>query len=425
MLVNGLLILLASLLFDPLLGQPFGLGVVQLILIGIGLVVVGLAIVGPIALWPKFPGPLTLTLPTLFLSLVIVEAAFRIAGHDFGRELEALQKVPIYYRQPRVPVGDIYFRRDGPAVWTGDVLANDVHVTVAYDSLGFRNPPELEDWEIVVVGDSFVELGYLTWGDLFTTAIGKHLDLRVKNLGVSHVGPLTYNFYLSSYGKAPSTTEAICVFFEGNDLNDLEREMNDLTEYRETGLRPTRNVKKTTSFLKASSILINRVTNRFIPVDPGAIRESQRYNAFFVSAAETIAVGVGAESKHELSPDQESNLKHALARWASEADALGLRPWLAYMPSKRRVLHGHLRFQDNVPQELVAYDPSNLPKSVKDLCAEHGIGFIDLSLSLRAAADRGVLPFNETDAHLSLSGCRVVAETVAEELARHGVGAGN
>lgn len=330
--------------------------------------------------------------------------------------MERLQKVPIYYRQPRVADGEIYFRRAGPAEWRGDVLANGTHVTVTYDSLGFRNPPDLVDWDIVVVGDSFVELGYLAWDDLYTTAIGDQLGLSVKNLGVSHVGPLTYSFYLSKYGKAPSTKEAVCVFFEGNDLDDLEREERDLARYRETGERPVRKIERTTSLVKAMSVLVNRTVNRVIRVDPAAIRETQTYNAFFVSAAKSVAIEVGPQRTYGPSADQIVALDRALARWAATSRSLGLRPWLAYMPSRRRVLNGHLRFEEGVSPDVRNYEPSTMPATVGALCGKNGIRFVDLAPRLRAAADGGVLPYNETDAHLNLAGCAVVAAALAEAL---------
>jgi hypothetical protein len=38
----------------------------------------------------------------------------------------------------------------------------------AYDRDGFRNP-DLEDWQVVVIGDSLTEQGYLPEEDLFTS----------------------------------------------------------------------------------------------------------------------------------------------------------------------------------------------------------------------------------------------------------------
>ena len=59
------------------------------------------------------------------------------------------------------------------------------------------------------------------YDQLFTTILGKMLNIRVLNLGVSHTGPLTQLSYLQDYGVSPSTKHVVIVFYEGNDLSDL------------------------------------------------------------------------------------------------------------------------------------------------------------------------------------------------------------
>jgi hypothetical protein len=61
--------------------------------------------------------------------------------------------------------------------------------TIRYDGDGFRNPQDLDDWDLVVIGDSIVESGYLPYDALLTTQLGRLLDARVKNGGVSYTGP--------------------------------------------------------------------------------------------------------------------------------------------------------------------------------------------------------------------------------------------
>jgi hypothetical protein len=289
---NGLLLIAVGLLIDFALAQPFTLGVAQLIIVVLGMGILMLSIIPKNERNSRFFLKVSLPLPFLFLALGLTETASRAVGYDFGRQLEALQNVPIFYRQPREPVGEIYFRRRGPDRWEGDVLADGKRAVAEYDSLGFRNPPNLVDWDVVIVGDSFVEAGYLSYEELFTTQIGDLLGLRVKNLGVSHTGPLTYCFYLSEYGASASTKLAICVFFEGNDIENLDREAEELETFRTTGERPFRNIQKSSSFLKSLSIVGNRTLNKVIRVNPQAIRESAIYNSYFVTQRGEVEVGV-------------------------------------------------------------------------------------------------------------------------------------
>src|ERR1051325_9802192 len=170
-------------------------------------------------------------LATFMLAILLLEATCRLLGVDFEFKRRAFNEIPIFYRQPVVPVGLAFWRRPGPDLWKGKELdtmyqlnggvdgryAAERPVSIAYDADGFRNPEKLADWEIVVVGDSMTELGFLPYKDLFTTRLGRSLGLRVKNLGVSYTGTLTHTAYLLEFGRAASTRDAVLVFYEGND----------------------------------------------------------------------------------------------------------------------------------------------------------------------------------------------------------------
>ena len=169
------------------------------------------------------------------LAIGAIEVTFRWIEFDFERKSDALQAIPIFYRIPYRPSGDAFFRRPGADRWTGRVLTTmlrrkgypeemipDEPVrSITYDRDGFRNPEDLDAWEIVVVGDSFTELGHLSFEELFTTQLGDALGLRVKNLGVSYTGSFTHVHYLAEFGGSPRLEHAVLAFFEGNDLHNL------------------------------------------------------------------------------------------------------------------------------------------------------------------------------------------------------------
>lgn len=200
----------------------------------------------------RLAGPL-LALASAALTVLAIEVACRLLDFDFEFKRRAFTRVPIFYRQPVVPVGPAFYRRPGPDRWEGQVIApwrrwngclddaqrDEPALSIAYDRLGFRNPPDLADWEIVVVGDSFTELGTMPDEDLFTTRLGALLHRRVKKLGVGGTGTYTHAVYLRQYGKAPGTRDAVLVFFEGNDFLDIVEEHRRLEE-RAQGIRRLR-----------------------------------------------------------------------------------------------------------------------------------------------------------------------------------------
>jgi hypothetical protein len=363
------------------------------------------------------------------LSLSVAEIIGRWVGYDFSGREQALRETPVWYRIPTVPVAEVFFRRPGPDEWTGKVLTvalkrwhaldeayeDEPEITVRYDSRGFRNPESLIDWQIAVVGDSFVEAGNLPYEQMFTTRLARILGVTVKNLGVSHTGPLTQVRYLREFGVAPGTRHAVLVFFEGNDPRDVVREHHALRRFARTGLRPYRTVPKQTSFLRALWSLFSRseeVGDR--SPEPRLYR-----NATFRSQDGEIDVSVGfaPAGRKDLPPGTDAILESAVAAWAREARAFGLTPWLAYMPGKRRALHESLTFLGNAETGVVNWVPGDLPNLLREMCAGHEVRFIDFTPALAAASARGILTFNPiVDSHLNAAGDEVVAETLAEQM---------
>jgi len=353
------------------------------------------------------------------------EALFRVAGFDFERFNEPGDEVPIYYRQPTLHAGGGIFRRPGPASWRGRVIsaylrihgtsagpyADERPVLAEYDAFGFRNPMELTNWEVVVTGDSFVELGYLPYEDLFTTLAAKRLGLRIKNLGVSCTGPISQTFYVTNYGKAASTKDAVLCFFEGNDLQDLDREIRNTESFRATG-HPWEHQKQV-SLLKA---LCDRFGTPRRTADLPVAQVTP--NAFLIAGNQerpTTVYGV-PPAWDRISPRRQEAVVRALANWAAAVRSMGMRPWVMYLPDSHRVFHGWIRFTDpNSP--MARWKPGEFVAHLGAACTNLAIGFIDTLPALRREVEAGRLPYNLVgDTHLSVEGTRVVADVLAERL---------
>jgi hypothetical protein len=272
-------------------------------------------------------------------------------------------------------------------------------------------------WEIVVIGDSFVELGHLPYKDLFTTHIGKLLNIKVKNLGVSHTGPLTHCFYLKQYGYSPNTRHAILIFFEGNDIKDLLYEAQQVQKFRLTRKRDYRNLERQTSFLKA----IYRSLYGIVRVE---LFQGRKYypNAYFISRNGKVAVSVvfTPPSRNQLTSEQIALLDTTLFKWSETAKSLGMMPWLVYMPSKRRVLDSHLKFMESAKQEVIDWRPTDLPEFVSNLSKKNGMNFIDVTPELIRETENGSLTYNPVwDTHLNYKGSFIVGRVIAGELRLH------
>lgn len=357
------------------------------------------------------------------MTLGAIEGVCRLLDVDFAHEEEHWWQAPPYYRAPMVPTGEAFFRRSGPEEWSGRVLfteverlgyrpnpyTNEVAIHVRYDEQGFRNPPELADWTLAVAGDSFTELGFLPEDQLFTSMLSKALGEPVRNLGVGYTGPLTQLSYLQRFGIAPGTGRVMMIFFEGNDLEDLAEERAALEEARAGGRPPPRVFRRQPSFLRA----LYQAANDLIQGPP------RLANARFHSAHGPVPVTLiyappGCAGPEGGVPVMLDELLADYAGWATRKD---VEPWLAFIPSKERVLHGRVDFEPHAPEAVRTWTPTKLPECVGKAAHRHGVRFIDLSPALVEETHRtGELTYNGIyDTHLNARG----SDIVARELARH------
>lgn len=357
-------------------------------------------------------------------AIACLEAGFRCVGFDFRQQAAALARVPPFYRKPAVPCGTVFFRREGPLQWTGPVIrrmveiqgldpspyAAENEITVVYDEHGFRNETRPPVWDVAVAGDSFTELGHLPFDQLFTTLLGQKLSRRVLNLGVSNTGPLTQLEYLSRYGLSPATRDWIVVFFEGNDLADLLYERAAEHRFAATGRRDHRVIRKQTSFLRAVGERI-----RGAPGTPRPPESGLEAHLRLGDRRLPVTVGPGPDDSLGSGDVVREALGGFLDRFAALAATHGVRPWLAYMPCKRRVWHDRLDFMDTAPESVRDWTPGGLPEAVGAMCAERGIRFVNLTASLQTGVrSTGAPLYNPLfDSHLDAPGSRVVAEALA------------
>ncbi len=374
---------------------------------------------------------LAIAFGSLAASVAGVEISFRLAGFDFEQKQRQLQEIPVFARQPTTPTGEAFFRRPGPDHWHGKVLTTllrrrgvaegllplETAVSIDYDREGFRNPDGLSDWTVVVVGDSFTELGFLPADALFTTVLADRLGVAVKNLGVSYTGPLTHVSYLRDYGDAPSARHAVLAFYEGNDIEDLVRESWAMERARQ-GLvaDPVRAAlgKPQSSFIEAMRSRLDRSGDAGNEVPwPNTIPtheyvSNDRRQPVTVRTTSPAVPGSGSQ-RYQL-------LEQALSAWGRTSRSMGMEPWLVYLPTKRRVLQGHLERLPSTPPD--AWRSSALPALVRRLTKARGIAFVNPIPALRTATRQGQLSYNPVlDTHLNRVGSQIVAEVLAKALA--------
>jgi hypothetical protein len=365
------------------------------------------------------------------MMLGVIEVACRAIRLDFNELLGARRAnaaFPIYFRQPTHQTGEVFFTRTPNSTWTGKPLqtllknhhsidsaySDEKEVTIRYSREGFRNPDDLADWDVAVVGDSFTESGYLPEEVVFTGVAATKTGLRIKNLGITDTGNFAHVHYLDTYGKAPACKTAVLAFFEGNDLNDNVRELAALEDFSKTGIRPSHEIPVQTSLLKAMWGLIRDYKKL-------ANRDRSYVNAFFKAGTDEIPVSIAdaPPGAAQMTADEIHALELGLDRYVTTCKKHGMKPHLLYLPCKRRVMHGLLRHGEDYPQP--DWQLGDLPQHLAGECASRGIHFIDATTVLARAANEGQNTFNTIyDTHFNPEGHRLVGELLAEALKQSG-----
>ena len=419
---------------------------IAVVLIGFGLVAVVLAYQLPRGRVFNSLQWISINLLVLIGLLGFIEAAGRTANIDFKRlagkrAADPTDEYPIWGRRPTKPLDEAFYQRPGPATWTGQALrtieiarkgtdnayANDPIVTINYNADGFRNPPDLKDWDIVMAGDSFTEIGYLPYDQLTSTLLGKNTGLRVKNLGVADTGLLTYARYVKRYGAAPSCKRVIYMLFEGNDVQDTDIELTDIERYQSTGQRSYRQIGPEHSFFKACAQVVSNYRHQPVP--------HSFQNAWFKTGTTELPVTISEAlppTPSSMNAHEHKALAAGIASCAQEAAALHLKPLIVYVPCNNRLYHGLLRFADNLPKEVKERDAAfgkptdktakseqemDLPEWVGNLCAKNQVSFLDATAGLRLAAESGRHLHNRImDNHFNAEGCKLLADVIADYL---------
>ncbi len=94
------------------------------------------------------------------------------------------------------------------------------HWDLKYDRNGFRNPTDLAQADIAVVGDSMVEGMTVFDGELSTSVLARLEGKVVANLGQYGYGPQQELIVIERFAMPLKPRLFVWMFFEGNDLAD-------------------------------------------------------------------------------------------------------------------------------------------------------------------------------------------------------------
>jgi len=296
-------------------------------------------------------------------------------------------------------------------VWDG--------VRYRYDQNGFRNRPDPQAAEIVVLGDSFVEGWGVTASELVTSRLAADLGRPVVNLGQSWYGPQQELEVLRRYALPLHPRVCVWAFFEGNDLQDVERYEKALPVWPELSRRNHSFALR--SFTRNALYALRRL---------GRTAGGQDATGTLAYPFGVLRQGDGREVRmyfeypaHRLSPQEIADLgvvRRVLGEAGERCRRQGARLLVVFVPSKDRIYLDRVRFAAGAePRGWQGRWKSNdLPDRLAAIVrqASPGAGFLDLTPVFRQRAAQGEVLYFLQDSHWSPLGHAAAAAAIAARL---------
>jgi hypothetical protein len=286
------------------------------------------------------------------------------------------------------------------------VLCTSGNGLVSYvaDRHGFNNPDHVYDGQLdlMLLGDSFVEGFCLPPGDDLASRL-RAGGISTASIGIRGNGPLTELATLGRFGAILRPRRVMMVFFEGNDWENLEREL--AVPWLRTALSPDADFGLQSTVQESMHEARNALTeHKNTPVTGLDLLTRTALFRNFVALQQTLTrLGLVYPKITPSNPEFRRILRRAKELTASWGGSFTL----IYVPRIDRFMGP---FSSDRP-----FDP--LRMKVLDAAAAEGIEVIDLNEAIRAQAEP--LLMYAPDAHFSRAG----AEFAAHEIQRHVVAA--
>ncbi|MEL7198243.1 MAG: hypothetical protein AAGL10_08005 [Pseudomonadota bacterium] len=273
------------------------------------------------------------------------------------------------------------------------------------DRFGFNNPDAIYDdtIDLAIVGDSFVEGHCQPAGD---TILGRMRTFQPRSVsfGIRSGGPLLELAILGRYGPQFQPEYTVMAFFEGNDWQNLEREMQmewltpaleDNPDFGPPDLSDTQKAEIETLFGEWWSQ----------EVSPTNVLTKSSFLRNVIALNEVWSV-LGLD--YPRVSKKQPVYSDILARTKSITEAWDGKFALLYIPQD-------VRFRGLLPKSFV-YD--QLRGDVLAAAQENGIEVIDLTDVFASTDDPTML--YAPDAHFSAEGAQVAAEAIDQWIASKG-----
>ncbi|MCH7525828.1 MAG: hypothetical protein IID39_00180 [Planctomycetes bacterium] len=309
-----------------------------------------------------------------------------------------------------------------------------IHCTLHTDARGFRNQTALEQYDVVVLGDSFAEGSSVSDEHPWPVRFAELVGLSVYNLGMSGYAPVNYLASLKEYGLALEPRYVVCMIYEGNDFRSTRKVLEEQRPQRDQRIK---------HYFKQSPIL-SRLENLFVDTF-GPIGADRDADLLEVLSWLPLRIPDGPDGNYyafapkQLLQSYRSREMFDYSRhWASVSATLGdlsrtcreagAQLIVYFAPTKAHVTLP-IVFDSLPPEKVHAFatlrsdelpDPATFMSTLgeflqtkelalQEWCAEESVPFATATNALRQAAVQGDQVYFTYDQHWTPVGHQVVA----------------
>jgi len=359
---------------------------------------------------------------------------------DLGMKARPNARVEVFYVNDLIRYGQISPVYDYPTT----------HVLYVTDSQGFRNSDEATTADVVVLGDSFIELPYMPIEAVWPSLVARRTGWRIRNLGASGYSTTHEAVVLRKWGLAYRPRVVVLAFYEGNDIAECE----DFELFQKSGLSYSQWVahrsksplawferRPVVAMLRMGLLPYQRVCEQWSGQDAEtrAARRSYFNPIAFEAGGRAETIGLFSYSLKFLSDDRETMrsqrgwalCREALREMKGLCREIGATLAVLYIPTKERVYLPLLRGRftaEAVHKSVAAYhsevktmkpeafeaalfaNMDETERAVGEFCRNEGIPYFDLTPSFRQAARQGEMIYFPYDSHWNGLGNEIAAD---------------
>lgn len=314
----------------------------------------------------------------------------------------------IYEREPYV-----YWRGLSTGMLATRVGMEDPYAEIvefSTDFQGFRNGRDIRKADVVFIGDSFTEAGYLAEQETFPHLVASRMNVAARNLGRINYSPSEELVVFQRYGLACEPRVVVWQLCEDNDLWGESMYTGWLAAGMPNFVPPSK-VRSDAWQARSPTYRLFAACRR---------REPWPYSGFFRDAdGKQHLILFGNLVSEQQTPTGNPGwpiLERTVALGTELAQLNGIKLVVVLIPMKVRAMGHYVEFSDltktHLSRDWDLPEGHTMSHHLRQLCERSGVTFIDATPRLKNEAAAGKLVYLPLDSHLSALGHSVVVDLI-------------